>query len=416
MGWFDSIIEVGRKALSAVKAVASKAIDFMANKAEKYVGKVKELWKNVKPYVEKAQMPLRVVAKVTAQVPVLGIVTNAVSIGVDNLLKLENSPVLKKIEKAIIFASDRAKALEAQIKDGKIGFLSAEEYEQATKSRKAFREVEESVTPAQRQEFERVSAVNDFLIAKTDIQTAIEGEPQDFQHYLRLRATQKLLRIEESKLLAANSLDGLSEDDWFIVRIASDLIKADPELQAQAAERLDRILSEQYGKTLQSFIYEELIASWKKRAEALGNDMSHAAKLLATSRNDLRRLQSAKAIQEELDEVEAQALTLLENELPKQEAAFTRLSTEKSDVERYADAAEGFLQLLEKSVAQLEQEDREFVLTDGADVGRIIVEAAQNNTPFSELSEVDRRQVVDFANIFGVEAEARMKAVLEMAA
>ena len=92
------------------------------------------------------------------------------------------------------------------------------------------------------------------------------------------------------------------------------------------------------------------------------------------------------------------------------------ISTRRRDIERYADAAEGFLQLLEKSEEQLEIEDRSYVIDEGAAVGKIIVEVADKNTPFSQLKAEDQSLITDFANIFRKEAQKRMESVLEMTA
>ena len=188
------------------------------------------------------------------------------------------------------------------------------------------------------------------------------------------------------------------------------------ELSKKAAERLDRLLLEEHGKTLQSFVYEELIASWKKQASTLEAEFDQANKVLAKIKVDLRRLEIAKKVQTELDDKEAAELASLEKAVPDQEASLNEIATRRRDIERYADAAEGFLQLLEKSEEQLEQEDRSYVIEEGAAVGQIIVEVADKNTPFSQLKSEDQSLITDFANIFRKEAQKRMESVLEMTA
>lgn len=432
MGWFSSIVDavasvIPESVVRAAKTVAAKAIDFMAEKAEKIVGKVKEVWRRVKPYVQMAQEPLRRIAKATAAIPVVGAVTSAAAVGVDALLALENSPVLKKFEKHISIAAQKARELRQQIKEGKIAWLTPEEYEAAIKTRKDLRAAEKEIRTAEAEagtvlaekdlrKIELATAINDFGIAKTDVKNAIEGEPTDFEHYLRLRATQKLLGMAETKLMAAGSVDGLTEDDWFLVHIASDLIKANPELKTTAAKRLNTILKESYGKTLQSFVYEELVAAWKKQAQALEEEHNKSTDILAKNKVALRRLQVAMRVQEQLDEKEAKELTALESTVPVQENELDALATRHRDIERYANAAEGFLQLLEKTPEQLEEEDRGYVLEEGERVGQIIVEAAENETPFNSLSADAQALITDFSNIFRKEATKRMDSVLEVAA
>lgn len=409
---YDSVV-------GTVKTYAARTINFMADRAENFVGEIKEVWQRVKPYVQKVPDYLRTAAGAAAMVhPVAGKALMAVATGVDALLALENSPVLKKIEKAISTVAQKARELQQQIRDGKIAWLSPEEYEEALKTRNTIREAEkegEGLSPSDRMKMELAAAINDFGIVKTDLKNAIEVGPSDFEHYLRLRATQKLLGLAEAKLMT-NGVEGLSSDDWFLIRIASDLIKADPELKSSAAERLNDILRRTHGKNLQSFVYEELIAAWKNQARALDIELNEARTRLAKSMIDLKRLQLAKRVQNELDPKDAAELAALEIQVPAQEKSWEAATTRKRDIERYADAAEGFLQLLEKSADQLEQEDRGYVIEEGENVGRIIVEAAEKNTPFSSLSADDRSLITDFANIFHKEAKQRMESVLEVSA
>lgn len=412
MGFFSSLV-------SAAKTVVARTINFMADKAENLVGKVKDVWQKVKPHVQKVPAYLRTAAATAAaSYPKAGQVMNAVATALDALLALENSPILKKIEKAISAAAQKARDLQQQIRDGKLAWLSPEEYEAALNTRKTFRAAEkeeDSLSARDREKLKVAAAINDFGIAKTDVKNAIEAGPSNFDHYLRLRATQKLLIEAEAKLMA-HGLDGLTDDDWFLVRIASDLIKTDPELKADAAERLDGILRQAHGKTLQSFVYEELIAAWKNQARALDLELEDAKARLAKSMIDLRRLQIAKRVQNELDAQEAAELAALEIQVPAQEKDWEAAAIRKRDIERYADAAEGFLQLLEKSPDQLEQEDRGYVIDEGEEVGRIIVEAAEKNVPFNSLSPDHQALITDFANIFHEEARQRMESVLGVAA
>ena len=419
MSWFNRLTDFVASAVTMAKTVASRAINFMADKAENLVGDIKEVWRKVKPYVQKAPALLRTAARYAEGLhPLAGKALSAVALGLDALLSLENSPVLKKIEWAISSAAQRARVLQQQIRDGKISWLSPEEYEAALKTREALRAGEvdgEALSADDRRQIEIAEAITAFGIAKTDVVNAIELGPRNFEHYLRLRATQKLLAMSESKLLA-RGLDGLSENDWFMVRIAADLIKVDPELQSAAAVRLDGILKQSHGKTLQSFIYEELVAAWVNQSSELGVELTEMQTLLAKGKTDLRRLQIAKRVQNELDAQEDAELAALEKSVPELEREWEAANTRKRDVERYADAAEGFLQMLEKSPEQLEQEDRLYVVEDGEIVGRIIIDVAEKKTPFGSLSADDQAVITDFANIFHAQAKQRMKAVLEIEA
>lgn len=414
----SSIGRVASRAYNTAKEYAGKAIGWMAENAEGFVNGVKKVWQTVKPYVEIVRAGLRAAAAATTTIPWLSGALTFLDKGLGALTAFENSPIAKKIDDAIKWSIQLAKRWqERRQKKETEEELTDEELAEARQHQKTMRVAErEALSEEERHRLELTSAINDYEIARKDLARTIEAGPANTEHYLRLRATQKLLKMSDQKFRSAKSIDDLGADDLFIVRVASDLIKPDMELSKKAAERLDRLLLEEHGKTLQSFVYEELIASWKKQAATLEAEFNKANKVLAKIKVDLRRLEIAKKVQTELDGKEAAELASLEKAVPAQEASLNDIATRRRDIERYADAAEGFLQLLEKSEEQLEQEDRSYVIDEGAAVGKIIVEVADQNTPFSQLKPEDQSLITDFANIFRKEAQQRMESVLEMTA
>lgn len=405
-------------AYSTAKEYAGKAIGWMAEKAEGFVNGVKKVWQTVKPYVEIVRAGLRAAATATAGIPWLSGALLFLDKGLGALTAFENSPIAKKIDAAIKWSIQLAKRWQERRQNKEVEEeLTDKELAEARQHQKTMRVAErEALSEEERHRLELTSAINDYEIAKKDLALTIEAGPVDTEHYLRLRATQKLLKMSDQKFRSAKSIDDLGADDLFIVRVASDLIKPDMELSKKAAERLDRLLLEEHGRTLQSFVYEELIASWKKEAATLQSEFNEANEALAKMKVYLRGLENAKKIQTELDPVEAAELARLQKAVPTQEASVNDIASHRRDIERYADAAEGFLQLLEKSENQLEQEDRAYVINEGAEVGKIIMDAADNKTPFNQLKPEDQSLINDFANIFRKEAQQRMDTVLEMTA
>ena len=285
----------------------------------------------------------------------------------------------------------------------------------AKRHQETFRFAErETVSEGQRHQLELTASINDYEIAKTDLGNAIDAAPINFEHYLRLRATQKLLNMADQRFRTAKSVDDLSADVFFLIRIASDLIKSTPELSQEAAMRLDRLLTERYGKKLTPFVFEELVASWAKRAQALETDWDIANRNYAQSSMLLKRLTLAKDVQQELSSEESIELEKLTIQLPEQKQALDALANQQRDIKRYVGAAEGFLQLLEKSPEQIEQEDRVYLIDEGANVGRILINCAENNKPFSALDAEAQSLVTDYDNIFEKEAKSRMESILEV--
>lgn len=415
---------VGRATSAAwttAKEVAGKAIEWMAEKAEHFVDDVKKAWSAVKPYVTHIRIALRAAAA-AVPVPWMKAALVALEKGVGALTAFENSPIAKKIDAAIKWSIKMAKRLqERKQQDAEASEqaqdLTDEELALAKQHQETFRFAErESVSDSARHQLELGATLNDFQIAQTELSKAIEAAPTDFEHYLRLRATQKLLDMADKKFHTAATIDDLSADDLFLVRIASDLIKPNPELSQEAAARLDRVLSERYGKKLAPFVFEEMIASWAKRAEVLEHQWTAANRSYAKDNMLFKRLTLAQDIQSELAPEEAAQLEQLRKDVPIKKQELDALTVRQHDLERYVGAAEGFLQLLEKTPEQLEQEDREYLLDDGPQVGHILIDCAQHDTSFNDLAPDAQTLVIDFANAFSTDSKNRMKDILEVTA
>lgn len=416
-----------RATYNTAKDMAGQAVGWLAEKAGNFVDGVKNAWETVKPYVAQIRAVLKVAAAATVGIPWLSGALLALDKGLGALTAFENSPIAKKVQQAIEWAIKLAKRWHGDKKETETDRkqenqqererLDEDELEQARKHQENLRFAErEVVTPEMRHQLELAAVFNDFEIASADLEKTITSAPVDFEHYLRLRATQKLLAMAEKKFRTAKTVDDISADDIFLVRIASDLIKSNPELSSQAALRLDRVLTEIYGKKLLPFVFEELIASWAKRSEALAKQWTQDNKILSKDTTLYKYLLGAKEIQSELSAEEMHQLSALEGTLPKQKEALTSLATRQRDMERYVGAAEGLLQVLEKSPEQIEAEDRAYLLEEGSHIGKLLIDCAQTDTPFCNLNKEDQSLLTDYANIFKNESKARMKELLEMTA
>lgn len=434
MRWFSSACNfigsaVGRvasvvsSAWNSAREVAGKAIGWMAEKAENFVGGVKKVWESVRPYVDNIRKGLAVAALAVSS-PWLRAAILALDKGLNSLTAFESSPIAKKVDAAIKWAIELAKRWQAHsqtqqqqnVSDLQDDTLSDEELELARQHRETFRFVErEVVSEEERQHFELASAINDYQIAKTELNKTLASGPADFEHYLRLRATQKLLNLADKKFHSATTVDDLSADDLFLVRIAANLIKSNPELSQDAAMRLDRLLQEKYGKKLTPFVYEEMIASWSMKAKSIANAWTTANQLYAKDVMLHKRLSLAKKIECGLSAEEDAELAKLEINIPQAKAALNALATEQGDLELYVGAAEGFLQLLEKEHEQLVDEGREYLVEEGVEVGRLLIKCAEDNVAFCSLSTEEQSLVTDYANIFKNESRDRMQRVLEVA-
>lgn len=439
MGWFGSVCSfvsnavsstvsaVGRVASAAyekVREVGASAVGWMAEKAESFVDGVRNTWNTVKPYVSAIRLALKGAAAVVP--PWLKGALLMLDQGLGALTAFENSPIAKKVEQAIAWAIKLAKRWRSKPEkereqenehEQESDRLNADELAQAKRHQENLRFAErEIVSEEQRHQLELAAVFNDFEIANTELANAIDGEPSNFEHYLRLRATQKLLAMADKKFRSAQSVDDLSADDLFLVRTASDLIKENPELTRNAAERLDRLLSQRYGKKLTPFVFEELIASWSKRAETLSQQWKESNKAYAKDASLYKFLAGAQEIQSELSDEETRQLEALKAELPTQKKTLDHLATSQRDIERYVGAAEGFLQVLEKTPEEIEKEDRIYLLDEGEQVGKLLIDCAQNDKSFNMLDAEDQALITAYANIFKAESKVRMKSLLEVTA
>lgn len=175
-------------------------------------------------------------------------------------------------------------------------------------------------------------------------------------------------------------------------------------------------MTERYGKALQPFIFEELTAAWGKRVESLGKEWTEKNKSYAKDSTLHKRLTIAKEVQGDLSVEEQQQLVELQVELPARKQALDALATHQRDLDRYVGATEGFLQLLEKTPEKIEAENRSYLLEEGEAMGKLLIQCAQNDTPFSALDSEQQLLLTNYANVFNKEAKARTKALLEMTA
>lgn len=411
MGWFSSACSwVGStvsKAWDTAKSAASKAIDWMADEAENFVGKVKEVWATVKPHVVRIAPRVANVLKV---IPHPWAQTAAVAIekGLQALLALENSPILKKIEQAILWAAKAAHHFREE-------FLTPDEVKDAEQRQEDLQEAMDNMqTEEQRQSIRFAAVINDYVLVQTRIQVILEQDNlTDFNHYLRLRATQKLLKAAEKTLNSAQHINEITADDSFLLRIGADLLAENPELSDANAGRLDQLIKRRFnGKSLIPFVFEEMICAWETKYQNMEAKWEKLNKDIAVLKRQAKQLDVKMKI-ESLTQVEIEQLTELKNEITTATHQLKQQAEENRAMQNYVHAAEGFLQVLEKSEEQFEEEGRDYIVDDIAIVGRLLIECAQNSKQWNDLSEDEKSLISDYANIFAEDSKKRNQDLIE---
>lgn len=436
MGFFSSIASFASNAVSLVVKVATKVVSkdyqtaqkvvaevvgFLATKAEKLVESIKDTWARVKPYVEQFRGHIKLAANYVP-FPWMKAALFTVDKCIDALFAFEKSPVAKKVEEAIQWAIKLSKKLHQQFETEAEGkqeetVLNEAELQMAKQHQANIHGAEEKIqATGMSHEIALLTAVNDYEIVRADIAEVLKEAPQDFEHYLRLRATQKLLKIADKTFRSATEVSQISADDIFLLRVASDLIKADPELSETAAIRLDSILQTRFGKKLTPFVFEEMIASWANSSQMEDQKWEALNKTLIREKMLEKTLSVSKKIQGELSAEEEITLQQLLADIPSKQVELKQIETKRMDIDRYVGASEGFLQLLEKDEDQIIDEGNEFLIEESPLIGAVLMRCAEEHIPFCDLDEEEQDLIRDYANIFKKDARERMNTLLTVTA
>lgn len=134
----SSISSAVSSAWSSAKEIAGKAVSWMADKAESFVGKVKDIWEKVKPIVKNVIRPaLQKAADLAGtflpNFPWLVTAIKSLDKGLEYLVEWDKSELAQRISKAIDWAIKWAKNLKNLV-------LSPEELEEAQLHEQALKE------------------------------------------------------------------------------------------------------------------------------------------------------------------------------------------------------------------------------------------------------------------------------------
>ncbi|QPT31545.1 hypothetical protein I6G32_07370 [Stutzerimonas stutzeri] len=426
MGWFSSlcsgvssfvssavstVVSVGSSIVSKARDVAGKTLSWMAEKAEGFVGAVKDVWEKTKPFIQNVIRPaVRFAAKWAAiNLPTFPWVSTALTAfdkALGALVAWDQSDLAKKVEAAINWSIAKAKNLRE-------AWMGPAETEEAEQHEAALREARSKVRGEAAQGIDLALLINQYSQLATGIKNVLENNAiTDFQHYLRLRAAQKLLGDTELRLAEAQDINAIDEDDLFITEIAAELLKADPQISDAQTQQLDEIILRRFGKKLIPFVFEELIIAWGVNLDALDKEWQKLNASQAKKKTEMRRLETSQRLAELSSEESAQ-LAKLQTELPKLTAKAEQKRKKTNEMRNYVFAAEGFLQMLEKEPEEFA--GKEYMLEDSATVGMLIIDCAQHGKSWEKLTQDEQSLIIDFANIFEEASRARTAQVVEVA-
>ncbi|MBS4431402.1 hypothetical protein E2566_16465 [Pectobacterium punjabense] len=384
----------------------------MAEKAETFVGNVKSVWEKVKPFISNVIRPIvqnaaKLAAKVLPQFPWIGGALQALDKALGLLVEWDKSELAKRISKAIEWAIKKAK----QLKDL---FLTQEEMNEAREHEEALREARSQMRGEAASAVDLASLITLYAQLSTKIKDVLENiQINDFEHYLRLRASQKLLKDTEQHLTRAQDINAITDDDLFLIETGNELLNPNPQLSDEATQRLDRVVMARFGKKLIPFVFEEMIMAWGYNLQDMENEWKSLNDDLSKEQVLLRRLQIGQRLND-LQEEEVGMLSELEARLPEQQAKMEAKRKHTNEMRNYVFAAEGFLQMLEKEPEAFE--GQEYLMEDSSAVGMVIIECAQFGKRWEELDSEQQSLIIDFANIFEKASRERASKLVEVAA
>lgn len=396
--------DVASSVVSKAKEIAGKAIGFMAEKAEGFVGKVSQMWQRIKPHIGTGRKILQMLGGFIT----LPWVKSALA-GLDRALawleKLDKQPLVKKLQKALEWVINWCKnAHQKQMEE--------QELEEARHHAQAMAEAGGELSGEEKEAVSAFALVNSYLIAKAEVDIAVKRDTlQDFEYFLRLRAVQKLLAFYETRMQAVKSISDVDADMHFMVYAANELIQQEAEFSDADTLRLDNLTQRLFGKPIIPFVFEEMIIAWEKSRQLLEEEWEKKNSALSKDRLLHNRLVRALKY-EELEPGEVGVLNDLKITLPRDTADLEQLGDDLLARHSYVNAAEGFLQMLEKEEQQLIAEGKAYLLDQGAIVGALLIDCSQNDRAWSSLSQQEQSLITDFANIFAADCQKRTEAGL----
>ncbi len=420
MGWLSSAVSFVSSAVSSVASgiesvakaavkTASTALSWMADKAEKVWDGIKEVWKAVKPYIATVRKVLQVAAATVGKsFPWLAGALLAIDRALAAIEAFSDSKLAKKIDEAVKKAIEYAKVLKEK-------FLTDEEMEEAQAREKVYEEASQYMDEEGLKGVTIAKLVDAYLVLKTRIHNLLSEKRslQNFEHYLRLRATQKILVSTEDKLDSAVSIEDISEEDYFLIDVGNDLLKDNPALSEENAVRLDDIVNRRYGKDLLPFVFEEMIIAWGINQKQLEGQWKASNLIYSAEAVKMKRLVNEQALVD-LSGEDSQRLAELQAMLPMKKDRLDLEAKRKREMAIYVNAAEGLLQILEKTPEQLIEEDREYLYEDSETIGKLIIDCAQHGRKWETLTSEEQQCLEEYSAIFEEESKVRAKELVEV--
>jgi hypothetical protein len=405
MGLWNWVKSTASSIYETVKEKAVATVNWLADKAETFVGDVKNIWQSVKPYLAHARVALTTLASL-APWPIV----KRMALGLEKVLgfieNIESHPLMAKLKLAIDWVIKSARDVREKV-------LNDIEIKEAEARAQVFKEGAQQVPAAERGELKIAELINAYLLTKAKIQRVVSSEQfADFNHYLRVRAAQKLLNFYERRMTSIENLTDVDADMVALMDISTSLLDETPALTLEQTQTLNELTILHFGKPVVPFVFEEMTLAWGADLRRLEVQWQKLNLDMARDKVLAKRMSMASRT-EALSAEEQVVLNDLERNVGRATQRLESLDVSIREKRYYVYASEGFLQLLEKDEQQLIADDQEYLLDRSEEVGSLIARCAQQNLKWSSLSESEQALLIDFGNIFENDCLARTEAALQ---
>ncbi len=399
MGLWDRFKSAASSAINTMKKAAVATVNWLADKAETFVGNVKKVWKTVKPYISHVRVALTVLAQCSPW-PIVTSMALALEKGLGFLENLDKHPMMEKLQKAIDWVIKTAREIRDKV-------LNDIEIAEAEARARTFKEAMDKVPAAELAAIRVAELINAYLLTKAKILRVVENEQfKDFNHYLRVRAAQKLLKFYEKRMTSIETLSDMDADMLALMDISTSLLDENPTLTVEQTETLNELTTLHFGKPVVPFVFEEMTIAWNMELELLEEQWKQLNQSLARDKVLAKRMAMASRT-EALTAEEQVVLNDLERNLGRDSERLDNLDISIREKRAYVYASEGFLQLLEKDEQQLIDDGQEYLADRSEEVGALIARCAQQDVKWGALSEDEQALLIDFGNIFEDDCRAR---------
>ena len=427
MGWisdaWDSVCDFASEVVEKVKDVAVKVADVagnvlvkMAEVGEKVVSTVKSVWKKIKPFIEivikKAPVILKVVSLALKRIPhpwaqAIAVILDKGSVifqkGLAALFGLENSPVLKKIDKALKFILPKMKDFGNSLKS----------WAEIQKARDLQNELDSLVITPQSQE-EKIllltKILNRFLILKGTVLKLVEEDNiQSMEHYLQLKATEKIFHEFQERISKGLQIEDVTNDDLFMFEVADVLVSQNPELSEDAIVRFDSLVQKMFGMPLLALVFSEMVTFWSSTLEIDVKRQKDLNMELSAKEVIVKRLEKNKKFEIDLDAEELKQLASLKKQIPGIRKEYDVLTKEIMHQQSYIYAAEGMQRALEQNIIEVveTESDASAIEESIPELAELLIGCFRNGVQWEDLSTADQSLIRDFANIFKAASQDR---------